>query len=198
MKLKKLLLLNFCIFSFSLAVYSQREGNFRVSTMSEISFFNFGTLTSYGVSVEYFLHKNFSLNYQYTLGVNQSNNTYIHFPGAVAGFVEMLRTDSYYYTTTTDEDGWEYLLLITFVIPEGVSFHTYPRKWLELAPFINPFAADYNILENKRSTITLSVGMKAHIKPTQSFSISPHFGLKHIYRNGQVGNFFGISMGWLF
>jgi len=197
MKLKKLILLSICCLSLNLASSAQRRGEFRVAAMSEISFFNAGTLTSYGLSGEYFVHKNFSLNYQYTLGVNQNNQRYLHFPGAVAGFVEMFRTDSYYATTGTDEDGWTYLLFLTFVIPEGVSFHTYPREWLELAPFVNPLSTDYNILENDRSTITLSVGMKLYLKPFPSFSIAPHFGLKHIYKTGKVGNFFGIGMGWI-
>ena len=196
--MKKLLLISFCLLTFSFASYSQIRGEIRVSAMSEVSSFNFGTLTSYGFSAEYFANKNFSLNYQYTFGSNQYNNTYIHFPGAVAGFIEMIRSDSYILTSGANDDGWAYLLFLTFVFPEGISFHTYPRKWLELAPFIYPFSSDYNILDNYRSTITLSVGMKLYIKPTDSFSISPHFGLKHIYKNGKVGDFFGISMGWLF
>ena len=196
--MKKLLLLSLYIFFFNITVRSQIEGNCRVAAISEVSFFNSGTLSSYGLSVEYFVHKNFSLNYQYTFGRNQNNNNYIHFPGAVAGFVEMFRTDSYYVTSGANDEGWAYLLLLTFVIPEGVSFHTYPRQWLEIAPFVNPLSTDYNILNNNRSSITLSLGMKIHIKPSESFSISPHFGLKHIYTNGKVGNFFGISMGWLF
>ncbi len=196
--MKKLGWLGIFILLINLSSYSQRRGDIRVSAMSEISFFNSGTLTSYGLSGEYFIHRNFSLNYQYTLGVNQSNNTYIHYPGAVAGLIEMFRADPYFLTSGADDNGWAYLLFLTIIIPEGISFHTYPRDWLELAPFVNPFSTDYNIMGNMRSTITLSVGMKMHIKPTESFSISPHFGLKHIYSNGKVGNFFGIGMGWFF
>ncbi len=197
MKLKKLLLIGFCFIFLNSSSFSQRRGEFRIAAMSEISFFNVGTLTSYGLSGEYFVHKNFSLNYQYTIGINQNNQRYFHFPGAVAGFVEMFRTDSYYATADNDDDGWAYLLFLSFIIPEGVSFHTYPREWLELSPFVNPLSTDYNILENNRSTITLSIGMKMHLKPTPSFSISPHFGLKHIYKNGKTGNFYGIGMGWI-
>jgi hypothetical protein len=197
MKLKKLLLICICLFSFNFAGYAQRRGDFRVAVQSEVSFFNFGTLTSYGLSGEFFIHKNFSLNYQYSIGVNQNNDRYIHFPGAVAGFVEMFRSDSYYANADTDDDGWAYMLLLAFIIPEGVSFHTYPREWLELSPFVNPLTTDYNILGNNRSTLTLSLGMKMHLKPAPSFSISPHFGLKHIYKNGNTGNFYGIGIGWI-
>lgn len=190
----------FVLIYFLLPFYaiSQEKSNFRVAALSEISNFNNGTLTSYGFSVEYFVHRNFSLNYQYTLGINQMNNTYIHYPGGIAGLVEMFRSDSYYLYSTSGDDGWGYILLLSIILPEGVSFHTYPRNWLELAPFVNPFSTDFNILDNRRSTITLSVGMKAYLKPVYNFSISPHFGLKHIYRNGKVGTIFGISIGYLF
>jgi len=197
MKLNKILLLVCCIFTLNQFVFSQRRGDFRLAAMSEISFFNSGKLSSYGLSAEFFIHKNFSLNYQYTIGVNKNKQTYLHFPGAVAGLVEMFRTDPYFLTSDSDQEAWAYLLFLSFIIPEGISFHTYPRDWLELAPFINPLATDYNILGNYRSTITLSLGMKIYIKPTPTFSFSPHFGLKHIYKNGKVGNFFGISMGWI-
>jgi hypothetical protein len=193
----KILIVLLC---FLLPVYSnsQDRSNFRVSAISEISNYNNGTLTSYGFSVEYFIHHNFSFNYQYTFGINQFKNTYIHYPGGVAGLVELFRTDSYYLYSTSGDDGWSYIMLLAIILPEGVSFHTYPRKWLELAPFVNPFSTDFNIMDNKRSTITLSLGLKAHIKPTYNLSISPHFGIKHIYANGKVGTFMGISAGFLF
>ncbi|MFZ4401568.1 MAG: hypothetical protein ACOYO1_16165 [Bacteroidales bacterium] len=198
MTLRKLSILILCLFAFQITSYSQIRGDIRAAAMSEVSFFNSGTLTSYGISAEYFIHKNFSLNYQYSFGFNQNKNTYIHFPGALAGFIEMIRSDSYFLTSGADDEGWTYLLLLTFVLPEGISFHTYPRNWIELAPFINPLSTDYNLLGNYRSTITLSIGMKLHIKPVETFSISPHAGLKYIYGNGKTGNYFGISMGWLF
>jgi hypothetical protein len=196
--MKKVILVGLFVLSFVFQAYSQKEGKYRISGLAEITFLKNKTLTSYGVSVEYFIHKNFSLNYQYSFGINQNHNSYMHYPGTVAGLVEMFRSNSYYITSGSDEEGLMYLLFLTVVIPEGVSFHTYPRKWLEIAPFINPFAADFNILDNRRSTLTLSLGLRLHLKPVSNVSISPHFGLKHIYKNGNVGNFFGISMGILF
>jgi hypothetical protein len=183
---------------FPLFVFSQEAKNIRVSAISEVSFFADGTLTSYGISAEYFVHRNFSLNYQYTLGINQKNKIYMHYPGGVAALVEMFRSDTYYLYSTSGDDGWGYILILAVILPEGISFHTYPRNWLELAPFVNPFSTDFNIIDNRRSTITLSLGLKAHIKPVYNFSISPHFGLKHIYKNGKVGHFFGVSLGLLF
>jgi hypothetical protein len=196
--MKKKILLGIIFSNFICFAYSQREGNYRIAALSEISFFNNRTLTSYGVSVEYFLHKNFSLNYQYSIGTNQQHNFYMHYSTTVAGIVELLRTDSYYIVSGSDEEGLMYLILITFVIPEGISYHTYPRKWLEIAPFFNPLSADFNLLDNRRSTLTMSLGVKVHFKPINNFSISPHFGLKQIYKNGTIGNFYGISMGFLF
>ncbi len=198
MQIKRIYFTIFILLNFSVFAFSQEAKNFRVSAVSEISNFNNGSLTSYGINVEYFVHHNFSLNYHYSLGINQFHNTYLHYPGGVAGLVELFRTDSYYLNNTSGSDGWGYVILLAFILPEGVGFHTYPREWLELEPYINPFSTDFNILDNKRSTITLSFGLKAHIKPVYNLSIAPHFGLKHIYKNAQVGTIFGISVGYLF
>jgi hypothetical protein len=196
--MKKVFLLGIFYSFFICFAYSQKEGRYRISGLSEISFFNNKTLTSYGISVEYFIHKNFSLNYQYSFGINQQHNTYMHYTASIAGIAEIFRSDSYYLVSSSNEESWMYFILITFVIPEGISFHSYPRKWLEIAPFINPLSADFNILDNNRSTLTMSLGLKLYFKPVYNFSISPHFGLKHIYKNRDVGNFYGLSIGYLF
>ena len=176
---------------------AQRPKDLRISGITEVSHFSNGSLTSYGILVEYFLNKNFSMNYQYTFGTNQFGNFYAHFPGTVSWLVEAAKHNEDDYSTSVN-DAWEVVLIATFAIPEGVCFHTYPRKWLEVAPFINPFSADYNILDNEHSTITASLGIRSHIKLTSHLSIVPHFGLKYIYKNNQTGTIYGIGLGWLF
>lgn len=185
-------------FSLSQISFAQDVKNFRISALGEISKFNNNNLTSYGVGIEYFVNKNLSLDYLYSFGINQRHHNYFHFPGSVAGLVEVMKNDSYVLINSNSNEEISYILFLTFIIPEGISYHFYPRKWLEIAPFLHPFAADYNILDNYHSTITISIGLKCYIKPVKNFSISPHFGLKQIYKNGNVGTFFGISTGILF
>ena len=175
----------------------QPNDDLRITGLTEISNFNNGTLTSYGVLVEYFLSKSFSINYQYSFGTNQFGNAYSHYPGTVSWAVDY----SGYYTEgdmLSSGNLGDLIFIASFVIPEGISFHTYPRTWLEIAPFINPFSADYNILNNDHSTITASLGIRTHIKFTHHLSIVPHFGLKHIYTSNQNGILYGLGIGWLF
>ncbi len=179
-------------------IKAQRSGDLRIVGFAEVSHFNTGTLTSYGVFGEVFISRSFSLNYQYTFGTNQYGNFYSHYPGAVSWFVESVKYYDLEYATSESTDFWIYVLAATALVPEGISFHAYPRKWLEIAPFLNPFSTDYNILDNNHSTITASLGIRAHAKLGRHFSVVPHFGLKHIYKTSDNGNFYGLGIGWLF
>ena len=190
------------IFLFILAVIAdnnaQRPNDLRISGIGEVSHFANGSLSSYGILTEFFINNSFSLNYQYTFGTNQFGHFYAHYPGTVSWIVNYLEYFGDATNTFNESDAWMIILAGTFGIPEGISFHTYPREWLEIAPFINPFSADYNILDNQHSTITASIGIRAHVKLTHNLSLVPHFGLKHIYKNAQTGNFYGFGIGWLF
>ena len=195
--MKNIILLLILLFSMSLTRAQRVEDDLRITGLTEISNFSNGTLNSYGVLIEYFLSKSFSLNYQYSFGTNQFGNAYSHYPGTVSWAVDY----SGYYTEgdmLSSGNLGDLVFIASFVIPEGISFHTYPRPWLEIAPFINPFTADYNILDNDRSTITTSLGIRTHIKLGKHLSIAPHFGLKHIYTSNQNGILYGLGIGWLF
>jgi len=196
MKTKALLFILLILFSIN--IKAQRSGDLRIVWIAEVSHFNNGTLTSYGVFAELFISRSFSLNYQYTIGTNQYGNFYSHYPGTVSWLVESVKYYNFEYASYESPNFWIYILATTAIIPEGISFHTYPRQWLEIAPFFNPFSADYNILDNNHSTITASVGIRAHAKLGRHFSVVPHFGLKHIYKTSENGNFYGLGFGWLF
>jgi len=195
MRNKVLLIFILVVFTTCYDSKAQRSDDLRITGLTEVSHFGNGSLTSYGVLVEYFVNRSFSLNYQYSFGTNQFGRFYSHYPGTVSWLVNYF--EDYEFVLHGDHV-WEAILIATFAIPEGVSFHTYPRKWLEIAPFINPFSADYNILDNDCSTITASLGIRTHLKLTTNLSIVPHFGLKYIYRNNQTGTIYGIGLGWLF
>ena len=194
---KSILIFLFILLAVYTDINAQRPKDLRISGIGEISHFANGNLSSYGILAEYFINKSFSLNYQYTFGTNQYGRSYAHYPGTVSWLVEAIKYNDDDYSAS-GTDAWEVILVATFGIPEGISFHTYPRDWLEIAPFINPFSADYNILDNQHSTITASIGIRAHVKLTHNLSLVPHFGLKHIYKNAQTGNFYGFGIGWLF
>jgi len=177
--------------------HPQEKGSFKIGCITEITSYKSDFLSSYGVSINYYISKSFSLNYHYSLGFNQNNNLYLHFNGSLIAFAELLKFNNYY-SIDASNDGMAYLLFLSLVIPEGISFHTYPRKWLEISPFINPLNADYNILNNKKSTLTFSCGMQTCFKPTSRVSFSPHFGIKYIYSLKDICTLYGVSIGYTF
>jgi hypothetical protein len=177
--------------------FSQEKGSCRLSVTNEITSYNPGYLTSYGITFQYFVNKYFSLNYHYSFGYNQKNKFYSHYNGSLIAFAELIKTSNYY-NISSDNDGLIYLLFISLFIPEGISFHTYPRKWLEISTFINPLGADYNIFNDKKTALTLSLGVKTIFKPTNRVSFSPHFGTKYIYSKSDISYIYGVSIGYTF
>lgn len=196
MKFTKLQIFLLLLLLFKIA-YSQEKGSYRVSGISEITAYNSDFLSSYGISIQYYLNKHFSLNYHYSFGYNQKNKFYSHFNGSLIAFAELLKVGNFY-TIDADNDGMAYLLLLSILIPEGISFHTYPRQWLEISPFINPLNADYNILNNNKSILTLSLGMRSGFKLTNRVTFSPHFGVKYIYQVKDICYIYGVSIGYTF
>jgi len=196
MKFLKFFVIIILIISNKISI-SQEKGTYRICGITEITSYNSNFLSSYGISIQYFVNKYFSLNYHYSFGMNQNHKLYSHFNGSLIAFAELLKVNNYY-SIDADNDGMAYLMLLSLIIPEGISFHTYPREWFEIAPFVNPLIADYNILNNKKSTLTLSVGMRTYFNPTNRVAISPHFGIKYIYSVKDVCYLYGFSIGYSF
>jgi len=176
--------------------FSQEKGNIRFSFQSDYSSYNQSDLQFYGISWEIFIGRHFTLDYHYSIGNNQYGEKCYYFPGSMAVMVmaygEDILYDPYFF-----EDNAE-LFLLSLIIPEGISYHAYPRRWLELAPFIYPLSSNYNFSGYHISSIILSFGFKVYFKPIPNLSISPIFGLQKKYSNGETSQNVGIAVGWLF
>lgn len=134
-----------------------------------------------GVSGEYFFNHNFSINYKYGLGKNYIGDYTMHFNPSVFGLL---------YVNSVE------LFILSFIIPEGVSYHFYPREALEFAPYINPLGSEFNFYENPIIVLSGSFGINVHIKPTENLSISPNLGAMLIYRNGELIPSMGVSLNY--
>ena len=186
----------FLLFFTTLCSYGQQNGNVRFSFQTDYLSYNHYDIQSYGLSWEIFIGRHFALDYHYAMGRNNFGGTCYYFPGSVAVIV-MLYGEEAFYDPYFFEDNAE-LMLLTFFIPEGISYHSYPRKWLELAPYFYPFSSNYNFSGYKLSSIMFSLGFKIHIKPLPNFSISPSYGMQIKYNTGQTSQNIGLAIGWLF
>ena len=163
-------------------LFSQDEGDFRLSAFGENLDINGHQYIGGGLECQYFISKSLSLNYRYGYGVNENGEYILHFPALLGG---VLISDDLYG-----------LLLISVLTPEGVGYHLHPRDWLEAEIFIHPLSCDYNIRKNDAYSITGSLGLRVFIKPNDIISLSAYSGIKTVYGDGTVGSFTGFSIGF--
>ncbi|GAB4288968.1 MAG: hypothetical protein Kow0068_14600 [Marinilabiliales bacterium] len=157
----------------------QYGDSYRISINSEIIDYSYNQTNYYGISGQYFITKNLSLNYSYLIGKNCNHEFAVHVPGAINLLVLSPPYPDYF--------------LFVLLIPEGGSYHFYPNKNFETEFFLNPLGTDYNIMDNERFTLTGNLGVKAYAK-YNNFSISPYAGIKYIYTDATVRPIIGISI----
>jgi hypothetical protein len=171
-------------FAISASAFAQPRGEFRLYITGEQTQVGFTDYTAAGISWQFFVTDHIALNYKYTAGWTVDGDYYIHFPALATGIL---------YGAYIDE-----LALLAIMCPEGVSYFTYPRPWLDVEAYLNPLCSDYNIMSNDKISITGTVGIRAHYVPFDEITISPHAGFKVIYGHGIVAPQFGASIGFLF
>ncbi len=172
----------------------------RLAPMAEIFEMGGARGMGFGLRVEVFVSHAISLDYQYLFGQNTQGNFYTHYPGTMAGAL-MLSTQ--YYANPWSVSQWSYqgtdgLLALALLVPEGISLHLYPHDKIELAPFIAPLGAGFNVRNNNRSSLCATLGLRAHYKPVEFLSISPHLGMRALYSTGDVGLVYGLGIGFSF
>jgi hypothetical protein len=172
----------------------------RLSPMAEVFEMGGARGMGFGLRAEIFVSPAISLDYQYLFGVNTQGNFYTYYPGAMAGAL-MLSTQ--YYANPWSVNQWYYqgtdgLLALALLIPEGISIHLHPHERIELAPFLAPLGAGFNVRNNERSSLTATLGLRAHFKPVSFLSLSPHLGMRALYSTGEVGLVYGFGIGFSF
>ena len=167
----------------SLISNSQEQGNFRLGFYTQLNSYRSNQIPISGICGEYFISSYFSLNYKYGLGLNNNGEYTAHLNPSTYGLI---------YTESAE------LFLLLFIIPEGVSYHIYPKKAIEIAPYFNPLGSEYNFYENPKIVLSCNFGMSIHLKPSEFFSIAPNLGATVIYRNGEVIPVMGLSVNYNF
>ena len=89
-------------------------------------------------------------------------------------------------------------ILYSLMIPEGVGYHAYPNKFLEISPYVNPLGAEINLTGNSTFDLSCSIGMTIHFKPIDEMTISPNLGTVIIYKTGETFPVAGISLDYRF
>ncbi|MBN3033947.1 MAG: hypothetical protein JW861_00025 [Bacteroidales bacterium] len=185
-------IINIVFFNHSM---SQEGGSLRISFATHIMSTPYDELSGYGISIEIFVSPSVAFDYQYLLGNNSDGDHCYYFPGSMAAmlflFGEELYLDPYFY----EENDW---IWFTLLIPDGISLHTYPRKWIEIAPFIHPLAGDFNLNGGRTPGVSLEFGFRTCLKPLPWFSVAPLFALRKNYSEPGLNHIVGLHTGFLF
>lgn len=183
--MKKAFLTLSIVFVTILATNAQEKGDFRFGVYGQALTSGNTIFTQYGVTGEYFLSHNFSLNYKYGMGTNPEHDLMGHINVSAIG-VAFAAVVAYE------------LVPYMFLIPEGISYHAYPNERFEIAPYVNPLGAEINLDEEFPILLSCAFGLNLHVKPTEDFSISPNAGAILIYKTGEVFPVFGLSINYNF
>ncbi len=181
---KNILFLSFLFFVI-ISISAQNKGDFRIGLYGHGITNQTNVLPQFGLTGEYFLSHNISLNYKYGLGVNSEGKAMGHINPSILGLA---------FASYASAD----LLIYSFLIPEGVCYHIYPNNFLEIAPFINPLGAEINLYEDAPILLSCGFGANIHFKPTNSISITPNVGATIIYKTGELLSTFGLSLNYIF
>lgn len=171
----------FIFFTFN--IYSQEKGDFRMGMYAQANSLQDRETPMFGISGEYFLSNKLSMNYKYGLGLNNQGAITAHINPSILSIFFIQSGDA---------------LLFSFMIPEGISYHIYPKENLEVAPFINPLGSEINMYDSPTVVLSCSFGVSLHIKPIKDFSISPNIGAMIIYANQDVVPNIGLSINYNF
>ncbi len=171
----------------SIAGISQNKGDVRVGTYGEVIVFGNKILPQYGISGEWFVADNISLNYKYGLGKNQDGDFSGHFNPAL--FLLAFTV------------GYPSAALGTLLISEGVSYHFNLNEFIEIAPYLNPLGAEVNLYQDKPIVLSCAFGVNMYFKqitPFKNICLAPRLGAILIYRDVNVLPVAGFSLNYTF
>jgi len=142
-----------------------------------------------------------NLHYSFSMGTNETQKyaAYTSLGMYVGGWV----IDR---TTRNGATGGDWLglfLIITLLIPEGVSAHIplNQAKTLYITSYIKPFGMDYNLYNDTRWNYCASAGTRIGFFASKNVMIAPEIGAKYTFQHpsgtgGRTNIFAGIGV-WL-
>jgi len=162
---------------------SQEKGDLRIGVFAQVNSFRNKETPMYGLCGEYFLNHHVAMNYRYGLGLNQEGEVTAHINPSLLGIIFLQSGEA---------------IMLSVMIPEGFSYHIYPKEILEIAPYINPLGSEINLYINPEIVLSCNIGINIHIKPVNDLSITPNLSAMIIYQNGEVVPGMGIAINYNF
>ncbi|MCF8297240.1 MAG: hypothetical protein K9J13_06830 [Saprospiraceae bacterium] len=199
---------------------NNRLRNFKMSMTGGYFQVNDYSVGMGGVSMEFFVGRHMSLNYNFNLGVtaNSGSHFYYHGPiGASTGSVLLIGAalnnaiddgvdDAFSKAFGTDFNvsknitgGLALTGIILLVIPEGFNYNIDIGKNISISPYINPLGFDFcasNIPFGHRLNLTWEYGSKVNFYFNNKRFLSPKVGIKNFYANGRKGLELGLMYGF--
>lgn len=167
----------------SLSCFSQEKGDFRMGVFAQVNSLRDKETPMFGLNCEYFLSHKLSMNYKFGMGLNNEGAITAHINPSLLSLLFIRSGDA---------------VIFSFMIPEGLSYHFYPKENLEIAPYINPLGSEINFYQSPSIVLSGSFGMNVHIIPVKDLSITPNVGVIVIYRNREVVPNMGLSINYNF
>lgn len=180
--MRKLILI-IALISTSLISFSQEKGDFRLGVYGQLNTFRYKQIPMFGLCGEYFLSHHVALNYRYGMGYNDKGEVTAHINPSLLGLIFASSSDA---------------LLLSFMIPEGVSYHAYPKENIEISPYISPLGSEINLYDNPSFVFSCNFGINIHLQPLKDLTVTPNLGGTLIYRNGEVIPSVGVSLNYNF
>jgi len=180
MKFKYIL---FALLLINISTFSQEKKDLRIGIFVQMNSLKDVEQPMFGLNFEYFLNHNVSLNYKYGLGFNNQGKIMAHINPSILSLIFIQSPDA---------------IAFSFMIPEGVSYHFYPKENLDVAPYINPLGSEINMYDEQTIVLSGSFGLNLHIRPISDFSITPNLNATIIYSTLEVVPSIGISMNYNF
>jgi hypothetical protein len=175
------------LFFIPLAAISQNRGDVRIGTYAQVTSFENRLIPQYGISGEWFVADNFSLNYKYGMGTNLNGDITGHINPAI--FLVAFAAS------------YPAAILGVLMISEGVSYHIPINDFVEFAPYLNPLGAEINLYEDNSFVFSGATGVNVYFKhftPIEHLLVSFIAGATIIYCDSNVLPTVGLTLSYDF
>jgi len=162
--------------------FAQNNNSFRLGGFGQAVYVGNEIMPQMGISGEWFVTENLSLNYKYALGQRMDGE----FTGHINPSIFLL---PFAYSLEA--------ILAVLLIPEGVSYHFFVSEYYEIAPYISPLSAEVNMFEENTLVLSGSIGANVYFKKSTAatnFVFGLNGGTTIIYRNAQVMPVMGLFL----
>jgi hypothetical protein len=163
-----------------------KQGNFVIGGMYQTHLLGKSTTFEkmYGIQASYFATDRLSLDYSLSYVYVPFGTSYFKLYGgaALAGYGTTLTTQSVY------NNGYWGLLLLTLIIPEGVSYHIPVNNQMTISPYLNLLTVD---ISNQYWRMSNTAGVRFNLVLNETFNVAPYACLLVQYRQNSVGGSVG-------